>query len=252
MSGNDPGRQMTATQAGIQMQQGITGIDDKKTDLSKMLGDALNYSLGLCMEFWTAAKAFRVADNDDEFEWIDARQLASIPEMIPAPADYISNFKKNNPSEKKIPQFKQLDVDDEDEEGNVSTKGATKQIELDVIVNIGEGLPNNKVALYNMVLSLSQIILPDEMTGQPKALIGFKQFKQMVETYLGIRIEESDDEQELFQRILQERDQFAQQLGQPTFAEQQKGATGPTNKPLNINPNIPGANLGGQMKGGAM
>ena len=253
MSGNDPGRQMTATQAGIQMQQGITGIDDKKSDLSKMLGDALNYSLGLCMEFWNAAKAFRVADNDEEFEWIDVRQLASIPEMIPAPAEYISNFKKANPKEKEVPQFKQLDVetDEVDEEGNNVTKGATKQIELDVIVNIGEGLPNNKVALYNMVLSLSQIVLPDEMTGQPKSLIGYKQFKTMVETYLGIRIEDSDDEQELFQRILQERDQFAQALGQPTFAEQQKGATGPTGgKPMNINPNVPGANLNGTAIGG--
>ena len=247
MSGNDPGRQMTATQAGIQMQQGITGIDDKKTDLSKMLGDALNYSLGLCMEFWTAAKAFRVADNDEEFEWIDARQLASIPEMIPAPEDYVSNFKKANPKEKEVPKFVQLEVDSDaqDEEGNPKKTGATKQIELDVIVNIGEGLPNNKIALYNMVLSLSQIMLIDEVTGQPRPLIGYKQFKSMVENYLGIKIQNNDDEQAAYQQLQQERDMMLAQQGIDPSKQQSTGA-----KPLNINPNIPGANLNGSAIGG--
>ena len=227
MTGNNTGRDMTATQAGIQMQQGITGIDDKKSDLSKMLGDALNYALGLCMEYWNAAKAFRVADNDDEFEWIDTRQFKSIPEMIPSSSEFIANWSKNNPDEEK-PKYMQLEYDEETEEGT-SKKGATKQIELDVVVNIGEGLPNNKIALYNMVLSLAQVTLPDEM-GQPKPLIGIKQFRQMVNNYLGIKIdEEAEDEQAMAQM------------------QQQMMA------PLNIDPNIPGANSRGQMKpGGGM
>ena len=234
MTGNDPGRGMTATQAGIQMQQGITGIDDKKSDLSKMLGDALNYSLGLCMEYWNAAKAFRVADNDDEFEWIDTRQFKSIPEMIPSSSEFIANWSKNNPDIDDKPKYMQLEYDEETEEG-ISKKGATKQIELDVIVNIGEGLPNNKIALYNMVLSLAQVALPDEVTGQPKPLIGIKQFRQMVNNYLGIKIdEEVDDEQAMMQM-------------------QQQMMTQGQAQPLNIDPNIPGANSRGQMKpGGGM
>ena len=253
MTGNDPGRQMTATQAGIQMQQGVTGIDDKKSDLSKILGDALNYSLGLCMEFWTAAKAFRVADNDEDFEWVDTRQLASIPEMIPASSDYISNFRETNPNNEETPEYMQLEV--EDETTGEST-GATKQIELDVIVNIGEGLPNNKVALYNMVLSLSQIALPDEMTGEPKPLIGFRQFRKMVETYLGIKIEEETTEQEMYQQLEQERDMLAAQLeeitGQPIGQSQPTGQSMPQRQPqaLNVNPNIPGANINGSAIGG--
>lgn len=237
MTGNDPGRAMTATQAGIQMQQGVTGIDDKKADLSKCLGDALNYSLGLCMEFWTAAKAFRVADNEDDFEWIDTRQLTNIPEMIPASSEFISNFKEINPNSEETPEYMQLDVEGE---------GATKQIELDVIVNIGEGLPNNKIALYNMVLSLSQIVLMDEVTGQPRPLIGFKQFKSMVETYLGIRIEDNQDEYEAYQQLQQERDMLAAQMGMEPQGQQ--APQGPN--PMNINPNIPGANLNGTAIGG--
>lgn len=265
MTGNDPGRGMTATQAGIQMQQGITGIDDKKSDLSTMLGNALNYCLGLTMEFWTAAKAFRVADNEDDFEWIDTRQFTSIPEMIPASSEFIKNFSKENPKEEEKPKYMQLDVEDDTEvepvEGEEAaepkekkTKGATKQIELDVIVNIGEGLPNNKIALYNMVLSLSQVMLIDEVTGQPRPLIGFKQFKTMVETYLGIRIEDQQDENQAYNQLKQERDMLVEQMGmdptKPLQGQQQPQPQGP--KPMNVNPNIPGANLGGQMKGGAL
>lgn len=249
MTGNDPGRGMTATQAGIQMQQGITGIDDKKSDLSRVLGDALNYSLGLCMEFWTAAKAFRIADNEDEFEWIDSRQLAKIPEMIPASSDFVGNFKKQNPNMEEMPEYMQLEVENEDG----SSEGATKQIEMDIIVNIGEGLPNNKIALYNMVLSLSQIALPDELTGEPTPLIGIKQFRIMVETYLGIRIDEGDDQQEQYMQLVEERDMLLAQLeeqgqGQAPQGQPGMGIEGPG--PMNVNPNIPGANLGGQMKGG--
>lgn len=235
MMGNSPNRQMTATQAGIQMQQGVTGIDDKRADLSKVLGDALNYSLGLCMEFWTTAKAFRVADNEDEFEWIDTRQFTSIPEMIPSSAEFINNFKKENPNSEEAPSYMQLDVTDKE-----GSRGATKQIELDVTVNIGEGLPNNKIALYNMVLSLSQIVLLDEVTGQPRPLIGYESFRSMVENYLGIRIDNNQDEYEAYQQLQQERNMLLAQQGIDP-AKQQQGQA----KSLNINPNIPGANLNG-------
>ena len=247
MTGNDPGRSMTATQAGIQMQQGVTGIDDKKADLSKVLGDALNYSLGLCMEFWTAAKAFRVSDNEDDFEWVDARQLKNIPEMVPATSDFQNNFKTANPNAEEVPQYMQLDIEGE---------GATKQIEMDVIVNIGEGLPNNKIALYNMVLSLSQVMLIDEETGQPRPLIGFRQFKTMVETYLGIKIESQDDDNQAYAQLEEERDQLAMQLeeamkGQGQAQPQRQAMPrGKAPEPINADPNIPGANLRGMMKGG--
>ena len=231
MTGNDPGRHMTATQAGIQMQQGITGIDDKKSDLSKTLGDALNYSLGLCMQFWDGAKAFRVADNDDDFEWVDTRQFRNIPEMIPADSDYKENWAKRNTGAKDLPEYMQLTIENEKGE----KEGATKQIELDVIVNIGEGLPNNKIALYNMVLSLSQVQLLDETTGQVRPLIGLQQFRKMVEAYLGIKIDDNEDERQMFEQM-QMQMQEQMQMARP--------------QALNINPNIPGANISGSMVGG--
>ena len=238
MTGNDPGRSMTATQAGIQMQQGITGIDDKRADLSKALGDALSYAIGLCMEFWRAAKACRVADNDDQFEWIDVRQFREIPELIPASREYIENFKKNNPNAETVPEYMQLEIEDEDGK----RKPATKQLELDISVNIGEGIPNNKIALYNIILQLSQLVLVDEVTGQPRPLIGFRQFKQMVEDYLNIKIDDNTDDYEAYQQLQQAL--MAQTGTMPS--------TNPNNAaaPLNMNPNIAGMNLEGTAPAG--
>lgn len=238
MMGNSPQKEMTATQAGIQMQQGVTGIDDKRTDLSILLGDALNYSLGLCMEFWTVAKAFRVADNDDEFEWVDVKQFKSIPEMIPASADYQENYKKKNPKAKETPRYMQLTS--MDKAGNAAD--VTKQLELDVTVNIGEGLPNNKVALYNMVLSLSQIVLPDERTGQPRAMITYQQFQKMVAEYLGIKLEGESEEAlqaQLQQQMMQQTGQKPQQVDDSPIVQ---GATSAGNMRKS---------LGGTIGGGA-
>lgn len=246
MTGNDPGRSMTATQAGIQMQQGITGIDDKRADLSKALGDALSYAIGLCMEFWNAAKAFRVADNDDQFEWIDVRQFKEIPEMIPASQEYLTNFGKMNPNAESMPEYMQLEIEGED--GKMQP--VTKQLELDITVNIGEGIPNNKVALYNIVLQLSQLVLIDEVTGQPRPLIGYRQFRQMVEDYLNIKIDADTDEYEAYQQLQDEYNMLVEQMG----VSQNQMPTRGSQRPLNINPNIPGANLNntGRVGGGTV
>lgn len=186
MTGNSPESNMTATQAGIQMKQGVSGIDDKKKDISKMIADVAKYSIGLCMEFWSAAKALRVSDDEDSFEWVDARQLARVPVMIPASNEYIRKYKEMNPHDKEVPQFQQLEY--EDEEGN--KKPATKVVELDTEVSIGEGLPTNKMALYNIILSLSQIRLLDEETGQERSLMSYQQTRQMAEDLLGIKIDD--------------------------------------------------------------
>ena len=55
-------------------------------------------------------------------------------------------------------------------------------VALDVDVSIGEGLPANKMAQYNIILSLAQLSLPDPMTGQMKPLMSFEQVRKNVES----------------------------------------------------------------------
>lgn len=228
MTGNDPGSSMTATQAGIQMQQGISGIDDKRGDISLMTSNALSYSIGLCMEFWEAAKAFRVSDNEDKFEWIDARKLKDIPEFTPATKDYVDKWRKNNPNKdpKEQPEWMVLNVDG---------KEATKQIEMDISVTIGEGMPSNKMALYNIIVSLAQLQLLDERTMQPRPLLNYKQVRDMIEEILGLKIKEDEKGKE--------------QVQFPGGQNMPIPGGGPT-RPLNQDANIPNANINGQAKGG--
>lgn len=248
MTGNSTGEVLTATQAGIQTQQGATGIDDKKKDLSKVFGDALGYAIGLTMQFWNSAQAFRVTENEDTFEWIDVREFKNIPEMIPASSKYISDFKRSNPTAD-TPKFMQLEKEEEtgeyDEIGNpiMQKKGVTKQLELDIQISIGEGLPTNKMAIYNMVRDLAQFPLFDEDTGQMRPLVSFKKFRELVELYFGLTVDDIGSKPQTVQNIIEDKNQARAEVG----ALQQELGIEPKQpfSPLNTNPNIPNANLSG-------
>lgn len=231
MTGNSTGETMTATQAGIQMQQGQSGIDDKKKDISQCFGDLLSYSIGMCMEFWDSATAIRVADNADRFEWIDVRQFKNIPEMIPADNEYKNQVKKNNP-DAEVPEYMQLETKTEQPVINelgeqevdeftgepineTISKPVTKELELDIKVNIGEGLPVNKIALYNIMLQLSQLPLFDEKTGMTRPLVGFEQFRIMISDTLGINIKADENDDAMLDQMQQQIDQMTGATGVP-------------------------------------
>ena len=108
----------------------------------------------------------------------------------------------------------------------------TTKAVFDADVSIGEGLPSSPIALYNIMLSLAQISLIDETTGQPRPLIGYAQFRKMMEETLGIPFDEAMEE--------------AKQLTN-------QGVVTPTipggRQQLNMSANLPGANINNQVKG---
>ena len=93
------------------------------------------------------------------------------------------------------------------------------------------------MALYNIILSLAQLQLIDETTGQPKPLLGYTQAKQMIEDLVGIPIDDA----------LEEAKQGLTNAGIPLPQPPLGGDVGP----VNVNPNIPGANMSGNMSGAA-
>lgn len=240
MAGNAPDERMTATQAGIQVQQGNNTINDKRMDISDMLAFCLKYGIGLIMEFWTAAQAMQISEDSEHFEWVDPRQLANVPVMVPVDEKFRKAWKERHPNSptSEIPKWMQLEFKDE-ETGKMEP--ATKSVDFDVTVTIGEGLPSNRIALYNILLSLAQLQLIDESTGQPRPLLGYQQFKQMAENMLGLNLENE-----------------AMQQGTPMTQNENGGIVPQANqgqgqvflKSLNINPDIPGATLNGKAIGG--
>lgn len=237
MSGNTPDEKMTATQAGIQVQQGNSTINDKRMDISDALSEVISYCMGLLMEFWTSAQALRVVEDKDDFEWIDVRQLGEIPVIVPSDKTFKDKWQKNFPNSpiSEIPKWMQLEV--KNDNGKLET--ATKSVDFDINITIGEGLPSNKISLYNIILSLAQLQLVDEATGQPMPLLGRQQFKKMAEDLLGLPLEDAQEEARTMQMQMMQN---------------QNGGMVPMNnqRSLNINPNIPGATLNGTSIGGGV
>jgi hypothetical protein len=196
MNGNQPAEQMTATQAGIQVQQGNVTMNDKRYDISDAMGDALCYCIGLLMEFWPAAEAVRVTKDKEDFEWVDVSQLAKIPVMVPADNEFRNSFKSRYPNSpvEMIPKWMQLQTEIVNEDGSAALESATKFIDFDIDMSIGEGLPSNKLSIFNVLLALSKLVLIDEKTNQPAPVIGREYFMQLASDMLGMTLKDAQME----------------------------------------------------------
>lgn len=262
MTGTTTGREMTARQAGLEIQEGSRGQDDKKADLSDTLADVAAYCLGLMMENWDAAHAFRVSENND-FEWIDARELNNIPVLVPADTAFKESWRAQRQQrieagleqigEVEEPQFMQLYDEEETDEDEIDEKTKkptgrkkmkriwkTKRVEFDISVSIGEGLPTNKIALYNIILSLARLQLPDE-NGVPRSLLTYEKVKKMLSDLLGIDLDDerpmvNPQEQQYMNMI---RSAMMQQGMQPGQQRQQQP------KPVTNSATVPGETIGG-------
>lgn len=172
----------TATEASIQYQQGTSGVDFKKNTLQGTLVDVCEYCLGLMMQFYKGAKSFRITEREDKFEWIDFRKLANVPVMKPATEAFKKEYVSNNP-EGNSPEWELL----QDKNGNP----LTKNVDLDIEINIGAGLPKNKVFLWQMLERLSQMQSVDS-TGQSKPVVKYEELRDFIKDYLGLPLK--DDE----------------------------------------------------------
>jgi hypothetical protein len=268
MTGTDTGWDITARQAGMELNEGSRGQDDKKTDLSDTLADVARYSLGLMMENWDRAHAFRIAETED-FEWIDVRDLKKVPVLVPADRSYREDWQKKRKSmiasgieqqgEIEEPKFMELydEIEETDEKTGKSSKKRikqTKRVNFDFKISIGEGLPTNKAVMYNLILSLSKLAVPDETTGTLRPILTYDKAKKMLSDTLGIDLDSDDSkvnpqEQQMLQMI---RQLLAQRQGGQGAPGGQQGMPGgqpqgqkQAAQPITGNPNVPGETLGG-------
>ena len=170
----------TATEAAIQQQQGSAATNNKKNILQETLSEMAGYIVALMMEYYTEAKAFRITDEKDDYTWIDFRQLKEVPSLIPATDGFIKRFRKNpNNVDKETPKWEVL----KDSEGN----DLTKNVDLDLDITIGAGLPSNKSFLWQMTQQLSTL----EIEGQ--SAIHYEEFRYILKELFGLPLMEMDD-----------------------------------------------------------
>jgi hypothetical protein len=195
------GATQTATEAAIQQSQGNSHSEREKMIVESTLQDVAVYMLAMLMELFKGAKAFRISGDQAKYEWVDFKQMTNVPALQPASESYKEKFRARNP---KAQQPTWMHVKDE------KGRPITKNVELDIKVSIGSGLPKNKAFLWQMIERLSQIMSMDTSEGQPtqKPLLDYKELREFIKVYLGVPIQESDDMEKFMENY---RNQQAQQ-----------------------------------------
>lgn len=182
------GAAQTATEAAIQQSQGNAHSEREKMILESTLADVALYMLGLMLEKFKGQKAFRIPGEKARYQWVDFKKMANVPALIPASQSYIDRFKASNP-DAPAPEWEHV----KGENG----KPMTKSVEMDIEVSLGSGLPKNKAFIWQMVEKLGQMMGIDYSSGQPqqKPLLDYKELREFLKNYLGIPIQEEDDEE---------------------------------------------------------
>lgn len=174
----------TATESTIQQQQGNAATDQKKQILEVTLQEMCEYILGIMMENYTEGKAFRLSEDKEDYAWIDFRDLTKVPAMKPATLDFMQQYKKAREGEGYI--------DNNIAEWEILTdnKGQpiTKNVDLDIEISIGAGLPKNKAFMWQMIEKLSQMFSVDA-TGMKRTVVSYEELRSFINQFVGLPLE---------------------------------------------------------------
>ncbi len=115
----------TASEAMVLQQGGQLSIQHKKLLLQETLSGVFAYCLEMVRAYWTDEVAIRVTEEDTDFIFFRGSDLAAIPQR----------------------------------------KGGTKNAAFDLVVTVGAGLPQSKMAAYQMMSDLYQkgLVTPGEV-----------------------------------------------------------------------------------------
>ena len=177
----------TATEATIQQQQGNSSTDQKKQILQVTLQEMCEYILGVAMDSYTEAKAFRLTEDKDEYIWIDPREFTKVPAMKPATMDFITKYRQGQEDSgipKEMPQWELL----EDSKG----QPMVKNVDLDIEVNVGAGLPKNKAFMWQMIEKLSQMFSIDA-NGMKKTIVSYEELREFIKKFVGLPLEDAEE-----------------------------------------------------------
>jgi len=172
----------TATEAAIQQQQGSKSTDDKKNDIQVTLQEMCEYILGIMIEKYDKGRTFRISDNKKDYRWIDFREMTKVPVKIPATKDFRDKSLKAG-KKQLVPKWEILTKGD----GNP----VTKNIEIDIKISIGAGLPRNKAFITKFMQDLAGLVMLTK-DGQQRPAIFWDEFRDFMQKYVGLPIVSSE------------------------------------------------------------
>lgn len=186
MTGNQTGSSATATQINSQMSQGSVGIKDKKSDIAEVMKWADAYALKLCMQYWD--KPFWASIGKNATDFVDFEGIAKVPATVPVTNKTINKLlesSENSSEPINIPTFETA----VDEQGNQ----VFTDIDFDTEVIIGNAMPKGKTDMYNILLSLAQVMTRKE-DGTTEPIISAEMLRSSLEDVLGMKLKTEEEE----------------------------------------------------------
>lgn len=183
MTGNMRGSSATATQINTQMQQGYIGINDKKSDIADVMAWADAYCLRLCLEKWT--EPFW-AKFENTYQSVDMPFLQEVPATIPTKSASALAQMDSGVQPQAIPKFETI------------SKGSgmvASQLDFDVEVVLGQGIPKGRIDMFNMIVSMLQLVQQNPSTGEVQFMLTMERAKEIMEQIVGFRLDAADTEE---------------------------------------------------------
>jgi hypothetical protein len=165
----------TATEAVIQQQQGNSATDHKKMMLELTLANMLKYGFSMMLEHYNAGKMFRIAGDPVRFVWADFNSMKKVPDLVPSNSGFRAEWKRTN-GDSPAPEFMVLE-----------NKGAaqTRDVDVDIKITIGTGLPKNKAFILQMLQSLAGLLV------EGKPVVTWAEVRKFLET-IGLPLQPED------------------------------------------------------------
>lgn len=173
--GEGPGKGITAASAIMALQQaGQKGVAHKARMFKDGYAEVLSLLFDEILENWDAEMWIRIEGTKPDWDFVDPRQLAGVPLMIP-------NMAAGDSEDDVVPL--------RDENGNPMTRDAS----FDFALSIGDGFPNDKAFTLQMLMDM----VGKGIQGMP--LVSWKEMRDYLKNDVGIPLGSDDAIQQAMQ-----------------------------------------------------
>ena len=160
-------------------QQGQKGVNHKAEMFKTGWGEVLELLMDEIITNWDTEMWFRIEGEKPDFRFYDPSRLSVVPQMIP---DQRPVLDENNEPVFGLdgPEMEHFIKPLEDEEGNQMTR----EVQLDLSLSMGNGLPSDKAFMYQTVVELSKAIIDG------RSVITWKEFREYLRGEVGLPLDD--------------------------------------------------------------
>jgi len=156
-------------------QEGQKGVTHKAEMFKTGWRDVLELIMDEIITNWDTEMWVRVGGEKPDFRFYDPSKLSNVPQMIPDQRQMLDESGIPIPGE-----YEHFIKPLEDDDGNQMTR----EVQLDLSLSMGNGLPSDKAFMYQTVAELSKAIIDG------RSVITWKEFREYLRTEVGLPLED--------------------------------------------------------------